>query len=204
MPDDTQSEDTAPQPSAKSRGRVIDDLLGLSRWRKGLMTLFTMIAVAGGAMWGHAKVTTPSPESDPAYLQAETMPDGAAGFVGDGASDRTIASSAEVEPELPWYGRLGGWGARLGFSFVVGLLVGVFFRSFLKTMAALTAVAVAAIVGLSYFNVLDVDTTILRENYDSAAEWTKGQAGGVKDIVMRFLPSTVASTAGFAVGFLRR
>jgi uncharacterized membrane protein (Fun14 family) len=208
------SESEQQEASGETSVRNAATLVGLTPFKKWLLGVFLVVATVGGAMWTHAYVTTDEPvmvttETETSYLRVEP-PDGSAGFVdGELARDAEVDSTeieteTETSFELPWHGRLGGWLARLGISFAVGLVAGIFFRSFLKTMAALTAVAVAAVFALSYFQVLDVDTDNLRDNYDTAAGWAKGQVDGVKDLVMSFLPSVTASTVGFVVGFLRR
>lgn len=128
---------------------------------------------------------------------------------GDGVASEdepTVEPTEVAEPtlQLPWTGRLGGWMVKLGLSFAVGLVLGVFFRTFLKTMAVVTAVAVAGIVGLSYFEILPIDFTTMRANYDTAAGWIGGQAERIRDVAMAFLPSATAGGFGFFVGFLRR
>ncbi len=213
MADDAAND--APAPSGKSSaGRVAANMIGLSPWKKWLLSVFLVMASVGSVAWTHAKLTMPAPSATvtsddaPAYLRSDPTPENSAGLLGDAPARSADPGGTTLKkaqaPELPWHGRMGGWFARLGISFAVGLLVGVFFRSFLKTMAALTAVAVAAIVALSYFEILDIDTANMRANYDSAAGWASGQIGGVKDFVMGYLPSVTASGLGFAVGFLRR
>ena len=94
--------------------------------------------------------------------------------------------------------------AKLGLSFAAGLIAGVFFRIYLKTMAALAAVATAGFVGLSYFEVLDLDLGIMRENYDTARDWTGEQAGRVKDLFLGIFPSATAAGAGFVFGVMKK
>ncbi len=205
----------------KPLARVVDDMVHLAPWRKKLFGLFLAIAAVGGGLWAHGWMTAEPTETSlpPAEVRLSTdgsgLPDNARGFVSNGdnrsAAD-AAAGDAQVEPEtadkpgfeLPWTGRLGGWMARLGVSFVLGLVIGVFFRTFLKTMAVLTALAVAALVGLSYFDVIGVDFAHLRTNYDAASGWISGQAGHIKTLAMGVLPSITAGGAGFLVGFLRR
>ena len=105
---------------------------------------------------------------------------------------------------LPWTGRLGGWLARLGLSFAAGLILGIFFRTFLKTMAAITALVLTALVALSYFQVLNIDFTFMRQNYETFAGWLNSQAWQLKAAVGGVLPSTVATATGFFFGFRRK
>ena len=212
--------------------RVVGEIFALSPWRKALLTLFAVVAAAGSVMWVHGRLNaTPvavEREPAPAYASDDGLDlrdDGetAVGqhFLGGDAAaaprgfelepvnpDSPAAESTETEPQttlaLPWTGRLGGWMFRLGLSFVLGLVLGIFFRTFLKTMAVVTAVIVGAIVVASYFDVLPIDFSKMRANYDSAAGYLKGQADGIKAFAMTFLPSATAGGFGFFVGFLRR
>jgi uncharacterized membrane protein (Fun14 family) len=215
------ADDATPEAAPVKQGplaKVGGELLHLSPWKKKLLGLFAMIGVIGGGLWTHAVVTSepPPPEPPAVLLRADatpppsTPPSAARGFV----DADEIAVEPDAEPvedvqvdeewQLPWTGRLGGWLARFGLSFAVGLVAGVFFRSFLKTMAVITAVAIGAIVGLSYFEVLPIDFTTMRANFSSAGDALRGHAETAKDFVIDFLPSATAATFGFFVGFLRR
>ena len=217
--------------TGRKRGlaKVGAELVGLSPWKKKLLSLFLIVASIGGVMWTQATLTTRGKAEVPKVeiretesadaTAAEAMPSNARGMFAETSpqnapveriEDTEAPVEADAEAErvvLPWHGRLGGWMARLGISFAVGLIVGVFFRTFLKTMAAITAVAVGALAAASWFNVLDVvdvDFDAMRDNYDSAAGWAKGQVGALKDLVVNFLPSATASGLGFFSGFLRK
>ena len=210
MPDDAPQADVRKKPAA----RVAAEFIGLSPWKKKLLGLFLVIAVVGGAMWTHATVTGGAKAGPPALMSGDDatpnadLPPGSRGLLdGDGlarSSGEPRVTEGEADAGLPWHGRLGGWLARLGISFAIGLVVGVFFRAFLKTMAAVTAVVVAGIACLSYFEVFDIDFGIMRQNYDTAAGWAGDQVGQVKDFVVNFLPSATAAAVGGFAGFLRR
>ena len=121
------------------------------------------------------------------------------------ALDQVEAAADDAETTaLPWTGRLGGWLARLGLSFAAGIVLGVFFRTFLKTMAAITAIVLTALVALSYFQVLNIDFTFMRQNYETFAGWLNSQAWQLKAAVGGVLPSTVATATGFFFGFRRK
>ncbi len=201
MADEQPPEQT--RPTSKQRGGPIaSELLRLSGWQRWLVSLFLVMAAVGGVMWTHATLTSRGEvrlDDPPVFLSDQPEP--SRGFVGDAGS---VELEQAEEPGLPWHGQLGGWLAKLGISFAVGVVVGVFFRSFLKTVAAVTAVAVAAVVGLSYFEIIDVDFTTMRDNYGSAAEATRGFGSQLKDLVLGRLPSATAALGGFVVGFLRR
>ena len=210
--------------------RVGREMVELSTWKKALLALFLCIAAVGGGMWVHGQMNTfeevetvqktVERPRDAARDGPRLSVDGATGpsasmfdsssSTGDRADDEdggTVTETVEEDvlvTKLPWTGRLGTWMVRLGISFALGLVVGVFFRTFLKTMAVISAVAIAAIVGLSYFEMLPIDFTTMRTNYDNASEWVGGRAGEIKEMAMAFLPSATAGGFGFFVGFLRR
>lgn len=205
--------------------RVGREMAALSVWKKALLAFFLLLAAVGAGLWVHGRANaepvqpnaSESQEAAP-RLSTEGLPPNAQGFVDSNTartSDREVddeeepAPAGQAEPaepalKLPWTGELGGWMVKLGLSFAVGLVLGVFFRTFLKTMAIVTAVAVAGIVGLSYFEILPIDFATMRTNYDTAADWMQGQAGWIKDVAVAFLPSATAGGFGFFVGFLRR
>ncbi len=208
--------------------RVVGEIFALSPWRKALLTLFAVVAAAGSVMWVHGRMNAQTIVTERPADRGVLLSDDGSGirpggetaigqhYLGgndippDGldADDTAPAESTEVEEtttlKLPWTGRLGGWMFRLGLSFVLGLVLGIFFRTFLKTMAVITAVLIGAIVVASYFNVLPVDFSKMRDNYDTAAGWLHGQADAIKGLAMTFLPSATAGGLGFFVGFLRR
>lgn len=198
--------------------RVAGELLGMSPWKKRLLAGFLLIAAVGAVMrvpdWMNPPAA-PAPADRSAVVADDganaDAPANARGFVDESQQPRRGMppplddASAETPKEpLPWTARLGGWLARLGLSFAAGLVLGVFFRAFLKTMAAITAVVIAGIVGLSYFEVLNIDFTSMRQNYDSFAGWLSDQGYRAKDMIVGVLPSFTAAVSGFFVGFIRR
>ena len=220
--------DTAAKPSPLKR--VGREMVELSTWKKALLALFLCVAVVGGGMWVHGRMNSfdevetvqrevqrprdaardgPRLSVDGATGPSASMFSPSTGSTAGASSDAEEMVTETVEEDvvvtkLPWTGRLGTWMVRLGISFALGLVVGVFFRTFLKTMAVISAVAIAAIVGLSYFELLPIDFTTMRTNYDTASEWVGGRAGQIKDVALAFLPSATAGGFGFFVGFLRR
>jgi uncharacterized membrane protein (Fun14 family) len=93
---------------------------------------------------------------------------------------------------------------KFGFSFVIGLIVGVVFRTFIGFAATLTAVVIAAALALSYFHVINVDMTAVKAQTGEATSWISEQGGHLKDLIFAHLPSTGAAGAGFLVGLKKR
>jgi uncharacterized membrane protein (Fun14 family) len=184
------------------------DLVGIAPWKKKLLALFLLVAAVGAVMRVPAWINPPEP--DPAEQrvlarEGSAAPSESRGFVGSEQRTGESSTTADSAPgQLPWTARLGGWMAKLGLSFAGGLVLGVFFRSFLKTMAAITAVVVVGLVSLSYFEVLNIDFTTMRQNYDSFSSWISDQGYRFKDMIVAFLPSATSAAVGFFVGFIRR
>ena len=202
----------------ESRGRarlhrVAGELLGMSAFKKKLLSTFLFVAAVGGVLCLPElfdKGTKPTPPAAEARsIEAGAADAGRRGFVGDAppasARDADDTPAAEPEPTTsPWKSRLGYWMARLGLSFAAGLILGIFFRSFIKTMAAITALVATTLVALSYFQVLNVDFTLMKENYGTFSGWLNSQAWHLKDSIGGVLPSTVATACGFFFGFRRK
>lgn len=212
--------------------RVAGEMLGMSPWKKKTLAAFLFIAAVGGVLWVAGWVTVRNaPASAPEQVASQVEDEDrslrnpdlpGASFVdgrrapdsgtstSDSAADTTseaetpAAADADTGRSLPWTAHVGGWMAKLGLSFAGGLVIGIFFRTFLKTMAAITALAAALLVGLSYFELVNVDFTTMRTNYDSFAGWLADQGWRFKELVVGILPSAVFAGFGFLVGFLRR
>jgi len=181
----------------------------MSGFKKKLLAVFLVVAAAGGALRVPAYFTAgeqakaePAPQFDASAAESR-----GSSFTDDAVtlSDDDDNEPARAEPAgIGWKATIGGWMAKLGLSFAGGLIAGVFFRIYLKTMAALAAVATAGFVGLSYFEVINLDFTVMRENYDSATAWLSSQAGRVKDLLLAIFPSATAAGAGFFSGVLKK
>ncbi len=202
--------------NAASR-RVAIAVAEMPSWKKRLM-LLTMIA---GILGGGAKLATMFTEksSDQAAVSqnvevsrtaadGDTLrPENSSGFIG-GRTDATnspttagtYSDTTTAAPEPSTTAKVSSWVAKIGLSIFVGLIVGTIFRMFVKTMAVIAAVAIAAIVALSYFQVINVDFTTMKENYDSFAGWAQAQVGKFKDVVLTSLPSAGSALAGFVLG----
>lgn len=95
-------------------------------------------------------------------------------------------------------------GVQLGLSFLLGFATGYAFRMFLKTMTILTVLSVTVVALLSYFNLYNIDLTVVEHQWQTHREWVTTQAGKLKDWIGHYLPSTSAGFVGFLVGMLRR
>jgi uncharacterized membrane protein (Fun14 family) len=211
-------EETFPMTDNAGSRRVAMAVAEMPSWKKRLL----MLTLTAGLVGGGAKVATMFTErasdraattqgvsvsATPPATSAGSQPGNSSGFVGSqstganaGKTDRTQPVATTTEPELSMTAKVSSWVARIGLSVFAGLVIGTIFRMFVKTMAVIAAVAIAAIVALSYFKVINVDFTTMKENYDSFAGWAQGQAGKLKDAALAYLPSATSGLAGFVLG----
>lgn len=214
------NEPEAAAPDAPGRqaplARAAGELAGMPRWKKKLLAGFLVFAIIGAGMRAAAWLDR-GPDQPAASEAIERSADGAVAegdsrsFIDTSRGPRDGPSGGEESTEpadaprsVPWTGRLGGWMAKIGLSFAVGLVLGVFFRAFLKTMAMITALVVAGIVAMSYFDVLGFDFSTMRQNFEALTGWAGERGYALKDFVVGVLPSAGAGVFGFVVGFLRR
>jgi uncharacterized membrane protein (Fun14 family) len=133
--------------------------------------------------------------------QVVVTPEAARSIVEHSAGDDPDTAENRVETWAEWFSTKG---VRYGLSFLGAFALGYAFRAFVKTMAILTALAVTAILLLSYFNVYNIDFSQVQTQWDSNSEWITTQATKAKDFVWAYLPSSTVAFIGFFVGMLRR
>lgn len=168
-------------------------LLGaVSPWKKKLLLIALALGIAGLALQGYSRATAggapEAPAGDAAAAGRSLLPD-----------EAPVAARDLSLPE-----RLAPWLSRVGLSFAGGFVLGFVFRTFLRTMAMLTAAAVVLFAALSYFGLFNVDFTQVQTQWDSASQWMTDQAGRLREVVAARLPSTFTGAAGAFLGFARR
>jgi uncharacterized membrane protein (Fun14 family) len=154
------------------------------------------------------------PEDGPGAGTTAAPPPGVSGYVDGRRTTSSVDTANTAAPPTPEatvpvrdrsrFERVAPIASRIGVSFLVGMCLGIVFRTFLKTMAAITAAVTAVFLLLSYFQVLNVDLTTMKVNYDSAAQWLGDQVGRLKEVVMNAVPSSASVTIGFLSGFKKR
>jgi uncharacterized membrane protein (Fun14 family) len=169
-------------------------------WHKKVLLLGVVLAIVGfgGQVMGYfaGSVSSPSTRRE---TSSANVPNSANAF-----DTRTARpSETDAEPSTPWWQKLSPRATKIGVSLVIGFFVGFLFRAFLKTMAMVTAVIVAILLALSYFNVLNIDFTAAREHYQSAAHWLSDQAWRLKDAIVAHIPSGAAGVFGAFMGMRR-
>jgi uncharacterized membrane protein (Fun14 family) len=182
--------------SEEGTASTITKLAALSGLQiKAILTaLIATVAGFGGMAW-----TWIDQKDDQQHVAA--MPEDVRSAVERSTEDDPSIKETDAQTWTEWFSTKG---VRLGLSFLGGFALGYAFRTFLKTMAILTALAVTTIVLLSYFNVYNVDFTQVQEKWDSNSEWITTQATKLKDFVWTYIPSSTAAFVGFFIGMLRK
>ena len=201
LSDRERSESTSSRAQAVARGRLASEFLGMSGTKKKILTGFVLLAVIGAGLMLPSLIDRWRQPANSAQVQVEQQPPGAQAFLDTGRTGDQRTQTSD-RAETPWTAKLGGWMARLGLSFAGGLIVGIFFRAFVKTMAMITALAVAAIAALGYFGIIDVDS--VRSGADSAAGWATARGQEVNDVVLRVLPPAGTGVVGFFFGLFKK
>jgi uncharacterized membrane protein (Fun14 family) len=149
---------------------------------------------------GHAKNRMEQPPPAPT---AQTSVDSskARGFV-SGAPEAQSGDPAMTAPapKSTW----SGTSTKVGAGFLLGFIVGWIFRFFLKTMALLTGAGALILGGLSCFNVVNVDLTTTKTEYDNAMAWVKDQGERLTHVIYDKMNATVPTGLGAFFGFRRR
>lgn len=155
-----------------------------------------VLGVVGLAGWGLSSLSPATNQTPDVQI---TQPASGSGFV------NTTEAKAEFEKiKESWTEWFSKHGAKLGFGFAGGFAIGFAFRTFIKTMATLTTLAVIVFGALSYFKVLNVDMSSVQKAWESNSEWLMTQAGKLKDVAISHLPSSSTGFAGMFFGMKRK
>ncbi len=161
--------------------RFISDLIHLRRWQKGVLGTALAMVLFGWAHQGyHAFADSNLPPTSAGAIQQPTP-------------------TTQPAPSL-----LAGWARRVGVSVLLGFLVGWVFRTFLKIMASITALALGALIFLSYFNVTNIDLTAAQNKSKDMSSWVTDQAGRLRDSATGHIHSTLGGALGLFVGWRKK
>ena len=212
MSDDNQTQSESQPKSARA---AIKRMPG---WKKILIGLSLVLALVGaGAQIANEQsrrenikvAESETVRETPAETSTKT-PAGTSGLLPSGQRQTTAANddqpSAQPEAIVPAPSALQRYAPqlmRIGASFFVALILGTFFRMFLKMAAIVSVCAAGLFFALTYFNLVDLDADGVRTQYESFAGWASEQAGQFKNFVFAALPSSTSAAAGFFVGFKR-
>ncbi|MEM8874909.1 MAG: FUN14 domain-containing protein [Planctomycetota bacterium] len=173
----------------------------------GLIFLGIVVAVAGFGLMAADGNITESPNNvtttDAQQHAQAALPENARGLISGEQIDEAKTQIADAGRSF--LDRIGPWLIGAGISFAVGVVVGIMFRTFIKTAAALTAFAVIALIALTYFGVLSGDDVAgLKDHLGNTVEAAKDEVGAAKSWALRALPNAIVGFIGFIFGFLRK
>lgn len=162
---------------------------------------FLIFGLASAGLYAYACMNRHN--GHPAARHSVSTPAGASGMLGSSGSG---SEPADAEPDAAdsWPGYAGAKGTTLGFGFVGGFVIGFIFRAFLKMMTLITVVIVGGLFALSYYHVVNIDMTHVRDVAQSNMEWMTDQATRIKDLAMNHLPGSSGGAAGAFFGLRRR
>lgn len=196
---------------------------GLSRWHLGLLSMAFFVGVSGmvlhpepSAPLGQARtVENPSAllsgadsvsslesgETTETRRTLATEP-GSAEF-----ADFNVAEEGDDESSPLLRERLGDLSpllTKLGFSFVVGFAVGYVLLFFVRAAALLAGLVLAALFGLQYAGVVQVDWPSIETNYESALGWLLPRFDALRTFLLENLSSSGSAALGLLSGLMRR
>lgn len=210
---DPSSRQPAPSPARSA-------LLGLSRWKLGLLSVAFCVGVAGMALHpepsasrGHARtVGNPSTlqsaadsaaagESTETHKMSAAQPAGGFADMSGFPADETDAAASPLRERL---GDLSPLLTKLGFSFVVGFAVGYVLLFFVRAAALLAGLVLAALFGLQYAGVVQVNWPSIEMNYESALGWLLPRFDALRTFLLENLSSSGSAALGMVSGLMRR
>ncbi|MEM6560522.1 MAG: FUN14 domain-containing protein [Planctomycetota bacterium] len=164
----------------------------------GMILLGLVVAVGGFALMAMDGNVTESPDN--VEDVAVEIPEGQArAFVTSQDIDKLKVEAAEAGKSI--WDKIGPWLIGAGISFAIGVVVGIMFRTFIKTAASLTALVIVGVLVASYFG---VDFTGFRDHVGEAAEFAKEEADSAKNWIFSVLPNGIIAVVGFIFGFMRK
>jgi len=173
-------------------GKVATHIWSMHRWQRGLFTVALAMLIGGAA----TKVTAP-PAPQPAAPAAVGAP-------GSPAAQFNAPSAPQEQPDPTFRQKRSADAVRIGASILGGFLIGFGLRVFLRITAMLLALGALVMMGLSYFNIMNVDLTAAKTKYESAIHWAQDQGYRLKDAAQSHLPSSGSGMVGMFAGFKRR
>ncbi len=176
----------------------------MARWQKIMLIVGLILAgigISGQVRQRLAPATESVVESSPGH--GVTSPGEHRSFVGTGQTGKpsqpeaTPAEPSAVQTNTPWM-------TRVGIGFIGGFVLGWAFRAFLKLMSLAAIVLGGLLLGLSYFNVVNIDLSAAREKYASASAWISDQGERLGDAAMAHLPASSSTLMGLLAGLKRK
>lgn len=186
------------------RSGFIGSLTSMPFWQKAVLGAAMTLGIAGAGAQLASGPTPPPPPAPTAPETSSAAPEGSRGFVAGQPQATPTQQQQAPQPEPTWVQSVSPVATKSGLGFVGAFLIGWAFRVFIKTMAVITALGVAILFALSYFNVINIDMSAAKQQWSSVSEFLTTQAGNLKDLLITHLPASSASAAGFTVGLCRK
>jgi uncharacterized membrane protein (Fun14 family) len=196
---------TKPSMSRRTAGTARSHFSRLSGWKKFLLLLSILIAILGtvGTVIGYVRGRSPQ------RAEAQQTVEQIRSSVPPGAS-LTPDQQARLDQATDQMRAAGHWFyektaphlARIGFGFFIAFILGYAFRQFIKTMAVLAAIVIVAAGVAAYLGYIDLSH--LRDDLTASTGWVGDQLTGAKDLILKFIATSLSGTIGFIVGFTRK
>ncbi|MGE3110071.1 MAG: FUN14 domain-containing protein [Phycisphaerales bacterium] len=163
-------------------------------WRSKLLLAMTGVTIIGLSLWVYS-LATRSAASSPAAGPAATSL--ASGFSAPSAQSAPPPEPRLVDQAAPAVARFGG-------CFIAGYCIAYAFRKMLKAAVLVTGVILIGLFLLQRAGLLQLNIDAITASLQHAADWIKGEAGALKDLVLGYLPSAGAGLTGMALGIRRK
>ncbi len=94
--------------------------------------------------------------------------------------------------------------ARVSASYLGGFLIGWACRRALKFTALMTGTVMASIAILQSTGWININWPVIEQNVSQSLTWLHGEAEGLKQVLIGYLPSAGAGAAGAFFGFRKK
>ena len=193
-----QDEDRLPS-DADDRGERPAGKRPMPAWKKKLLGLGLAIAALGGiaqivSMVRHRGGAAGAPAGSRGFVSSSGQP-----RAGNQSKAPAATPESASRGQALWE-KAAPYATKFGLSFLAGLVAGLIFRMFMKTMAFITMLLAAGLFCLSYFHVFNFDSSQVRQNYEGVAGWAREHAESFKDAALQALPSGTLGAVGFFAG----
>ena len=175
----------------------------LAWWKKLLLVLAVVLGVVGatGSVGGFFRPDPPEMKQAQATVESLAVPAGVA--LTPQQQVQIDQAKAKVDEFRHWfYDKTAPHLWRMGLGFFVMFVIGYAFRQFVKTMAVIAALLLAAVGVAAYLGAFELGH--FRQNLTHSTGWAMDQVAGLKDLILKFAAASLSGTAGFVIGFMRR
>lgn len=175
----------------------------LARWKKVLLILAVLMAVAGvsGSVAGVVRGKPAEVKQAQAKVEDLNLTSRRSALTAE-QTEQLQAAKEKVNAAKHWfYDQTAPQLWRIGLGFFVAFVLGFMARQFLKTVATLLAIVVVVAGVAIYFGWLDSGG--VQSNLKTGTGWVMERLDSMKATLLRFAGASLSGTAGFVVGFTR-